>query len=81
MKAVLLAALIALCGCVAEAPSSEPWIRTTSVGAPTPLVAPAALTVAPPPSYPSARSSYGTPSMPIDQAYHPSWTIHVYGFQ
>jgi hypothetical protein len=81
MKAVLLAALLALCGCAAEAPSSEPPIRTTSVGAPTPLVAPTASTVAPPAFYPSARSSYATPSMPIDNAYHPSWVVHVYGFQ
>jgi hypothetical protein len=79
MKAVLLAALLALCGCAAETPSIAPPIRTTSVGAPTPLVAPTAPTVAA--FYPSARPSYATPSMPIDNAYHPSWVVHVYGFQ
>ena len=81
MKAVLLAAFTALCGCVAEAPGSGPPIRATSVGTPTPLVPPTASAVAPPAFYPSAQPSYATPSMPIDHAYHPSWTLHVYGFQ
>ena len=85
MKPVILAALIALSGCVAGAPGTAPPTETTSVGAPTSLAPPGGSTVASPApsaaSYPSGRTSYATPAMTIDNAYHPSWTIHVYGFQ
>ena len=91
MKAVMLlglgVGLAAICGCVAEAPGGASSVEMNSVGNPTPLAPPTASTGGPPvPSTAHYRSGrqpglYPTPPTMIDNSYHPSWTVDVYGFQ
>ena len=87
MKAILLAGLgvglVAICGCVAQAPGGAPSVGMNSVGTPTPLVPPTTYTEGVAAPYRSERQPgpYSTPPTMIDNSYHPSWTVDVYGFR
>jgi hypothetical protein len=91
MNAIMLVGLgvglAAICGCVAAAPGGTPLAEMNSVGTPTPLAPPTASTDGPPApltaAYRSGRQPglYPTPPITIDNSYHPSWTVDVYGLR